>query len=116
MSRNHHSDNWKTHRGDANLVATRGSKSQAQLPATAHLPEMAMRNGILTVLVVPLIAALTAQTVAASEYYHTRTKGHVVAIKQFRNSNAWAVPSYDAKQQYWSNLAEGAQTSGIAGH
>lgn len=75
-----------------------------------------MRNGILALLVA-LVTALTAQTVAASEYHHPRIKGQVVAIKQFQKSNAWAAPSYNAmQQQYWSNLAEGAQTSGLAGH
>jgi hypothetical protein len=50
--------------------------------------EMTMRNTILTMLVVPLVAALAAQTVAASEHHYTRTRGRAVAIKQFRNSNA----------------------------
>ena len=53
-----------------------------------------MRNKILTVLVIPLVAALTAQTAAASGYHHTRTKAGSVASDQFRNSNAYA-PSLD---------------------
>jgi hypothetical protein len=52
----------------------------------------------------------------ASEHYHTRTKGRAVAIKQFRNSNAYAAPSNIAVQPGWSSLDEGAMTSGIAGH
>jgi hypothetical protein len=56
--------------------------------------EMTMRNKILTVLVIPLVAALTAQTAAASGYHHTRTKAGVAASEQFRNSNAYA-PSLD---------------------
>jgi hypothetical protein len=56
--------------------------------------EMIMRKKILTVLVIPLVAALTAQTAAASGYHHTRTKAGVAASEQFRNSNAYA-PSLD---------------------
>ena len=54
--------------------------------------EITMRKRILTVLVVPLVAALTAQAAAASRYHHTRTKGGTVASEQFRNSNAYAHP------------------------
>ena len=78
--------------------------------------EMTMRNTILTMLVVLLVAALAAQTATASEHHHTRTKGHAVAIKQFRNSNAYAAPSVIAVPSYWSNEANGAMASGIAGH
>jgi hypothetical protein len=56
--------------------------------------EMTMRKKILTVLVIPLVAALTAQAAAASGYHHTRTKAGAVASEQFRNSNAYA-PSPD---------------------
>jgi hypothetical protein len=44
-----------------------------------------------TVLVVPLIAALTAQAAAASEH-HTRTKGRAAVSAQWRNSIAYATP------------------------
>ena len=54
--------------------------------------KMTMRKKILSVLVVPLIAAMTAQAAAASGYHHTRTKGDMVASEQFRNSNAYAQP------------------------
>jgi hypothetical protein len=54
--------------------------------------QITMRKRILTVLVVPLVAALTAQAAAASGYHHTRTKGGTVASEQFRNSNAYAHP------------------------
>jgi hypothetical protein len=74
--------------------------------------EMTMRNTILTMLVV----LLAAQTATASEHHHTRTKGHAVAIKQFRNSNAYAAPSDIAVQPGWSSYDEGAMTSGVAGH
>jgi hypothetical protein len=86
------------------------------LPATARLQEITMRNVILTMLIVPLIAALTAQRAVASEHHHTRTNDRTVAIKQIRNSNAYAAPSYIAVQPGWSSLDEGAMTSGIAGH
>jgi hypothetical protein len=54
--------------------------------------EMTMRRKILTMLVVPLVAALTAQAAAASGYHHMRTKGGTVASEQIRNSNAYAPP------------------------
>jgi hypothetical protein len=78
--------------------------------------EMTMRNKILTVLVVPLIAALTAQAAAAAEHHHARTKERPVASQQFRNSNAYAAPDYIVVPSYGSSEANGAMASGIAGH
>jgi hypothetical protein len=78
--------------------------------------EMTMRKKILTVLVVPLIAALTAQAAAASEHHHTRTKGRTVASEQLRNSNVYAAPGDIAVRSGLPDYAEGAMTSGIAGH
>jgi hypothetical protein len=78
--------------------------------------EMAMRKKILTMLVVPLIAALTAQAAAASEDHHTRAKDRVAAWKTLRNSNAYAAPGDIAVPSYLSNEAESAMTSGLAGH
>jgi hypothetical protein len=75
-----------------------------------------MRKKLLVLLVVPLIAALTAQAAAASEHHHMRTKSRAVASQQFRNSNAYAAPDDIAVPSYKSNEAEGAMTSGIAGH
>jgi hypothetical protein len=75
-----------------------------------------MRKKILTVLVVPLIAALAAQSAVASEYRHTRAKHHAVASEQLRNSNAYAAPGDIAEPSYSSSLANGAMASGIAGH
>ena len=49
-----------------------------------------MQKKLITVLVVPLIAALTAQAAAASEHHHTRAKGRAVASEQWLNSNAYA--------------------------
>jgi hypothetical protein len=85
----------------------------AILPQTK--PEMTMRKKVLTVLVAPLICALTAQAAAASEHHHTPTKGRAVASEQFRNSNAYAAPGI-AEQLYLQNEDEGAMTSGLAGH
>jgi predicted lipoprotein len=78
--------------------------------------EMTMRRKLLTVLAVPLIAALTAQAAAASEHHHTRTKGRAVVSEQFRNSNAYAAPDDVAVQSEMPDYAEGAMTSGPAGH
>ena len=86
----------------------------AILPQTK--PEMTMRKKILTVLVAPLICALTAQAAAASEHHHTPTKGRAVASDQLRNSNAYAAPGNIAEQSYLQSEDEGAMTSGLAGH
>jgi hypothetical protein len=76
--------------------------------------EITMRK--FTVLVVPLIAALTAQAAAASDHY-TRAKGHAAASAQWRNSNAYAAPADIAvHSSYWTNLDNGMMASGAAGH
>jgi hypothetical protein len=74
--------------------------------------EMTMRR--LTLLVVPLIAALTAQAAAASESHQTRTKGRPMASEQFRNSNAYAAPGYSAVPSRLQQLDDGAFAG--AGH
>jgi len=74
-----------------------------------------MRRKILTLVVVPLLTALTAQAAAASEHHHARTKPRAVASEQFRNSNAYAAPGDFAVQPGWSGY-DGAMGSGIAGH
>jgi Tfp pilus assembly protein FimT len=74
-----------------------------------------MRNVILLMLVVPLMTALTAQQVVASEHHHVRAKARAVAIKQFRNSNAYVAPTDIAVQPYWSGY-DGALGAGVAGH
>ena len=71
-----------------------------------------MRHMILTVFVVPPIAAFTAQSAMASEIHDTRTWHRAAANRQFPNTNAHAAPM----QRDWSNLSESAQTSGPAGH
>jgi hypothetical protein len=109
-------------------VRTRGS-GKAQLPAAGRPSEIVdgnaispqtkrektMRSTILTMLIVPLMATFTAQTVAAAEHHHARTKARAGAIEQFRNSNAYAAPAYIAAQPYWSGY-DGAAGSGMAGH
>ncbi len=46
-----------------------------------------MRKKLLTVLLIPLIAALTAQAAAASEHHHRHAKGRAAPYEQFLNSN-----------------------------
>jgi hypothetical protein len=77
--------------------------------------EMTMRKKILTMLVVPLMAALTVQAAAASERHHTRAKGRAVACEQLRNSNAYAAPDDIAVPSYLVNEDNGAMASGPAG-
>ena len=90
---------------------------KCEVPRASDLTmEMTVRKKILTVLVVPLIAALTAQA-AAAEHHHMRTKDRAVAIERFRNSNAYAAPrGYFAVRSYLPDYDEGAMTSGLAGH
>ena|ERR1700676_3839423 len=97
--------NWSPH-----LQCIDAKTQSAIFPQTKM--EMTVRKKILSVLVVPLIATLTAQAAAASEHHHTRTKGRAVASEQWRNSNAYAAPGDIAVQ----SEAEGAMTSGLAGH
>jgi hypothetical protein len=78
--------------------------------------EMIMRKKVLTMLVVPLIAALTAQA-AASEHHHMGAKeDRAAAHEQLRNSNAYAAPGEFVVPSYLSNEDNGAMASGIAGH
>jgi hypothetical protein len=90
---------------------------KSEVPRASDLTmEMTVQKQILTVLVVPLIAALTAQA-AAAEHHHMRTKDRAVAIERFRNSNAYAAPrGYFAVRSYLPNYNEAAMTSGPAGH
>jgi hypothetical protein len=76
--------------------------------------EMTMRR--LTLLAIPLIAALTAQAAAATEHHYVRTKHRAVTNEQLLNSNAYAAPGDIGVQSGWSNEANGAMASGIAGH
>jgi hypothetical protein len=93
-----------------------------ELERISQQMEMTMRKKILTLLVAPLLAALSAQAALASEHHRTQTKHHTVAIERFRNSNAFAAPGNivapdnSAAPSYLSAEDEGAMTSGIAGH
>jgi hypothetical protein len=65
---------------------------------------MTMQKKLITVLFVPLIAALTAQAAAGSERHHRQAKGRAVPYEQFLNSNAydgsveWPKPYVDTYQ------------------
>jgi hypothetical protein len=91
-------------------------KHKPRLSAKNRKWEITMRKTILTVVSASVIATLTAQAAAASEHHHVRTKGGTVASEQWRNSNAYAAPRDIAVPSYWSNLDEGAMSSGMAGH
>ena len=75
-----------------------------------------MQKKFLTVLFIPLVAALTAQAAAASEHHRLRAGNHAVISEQLRNSNAYAAPADTAVQSGLPDYAEGAMTSGVAGH
>jgi hypothetical protein len=76
--------------------------------------EMTMRK--LTIIVIPLIAALTAQAAAASERHHARAKDRAVLSEQIRNSNAYAAPGDFPARSYLRSEDNGAMASGLAGH
>jgi len=64
-----------------------------------------MRMKLIAALVVPLIAALTAQAAAASEHHHRQAKGRAVPYEQLLNSNnayggsvEWPEPRVDTYQ------------------
>jgi len=75
-----------------------------------------MQKKLLTVLFIPLVAAITAQAAAASEHHHTRAKNRALISEQLRNSNAYAVPAGMAAQTDLPDYANGAMASGLAGH
>jgi hypothetical protein len=78
--------------------------------------EMNMQKKFLTVLFIPLVAALTAQAAAASEHHHTRANDRAALSERVRNSNAYAAPGDFAVQSSQPDYDEGAMTSGLAGH
>jgi hypothetical protein len=78
--------------------------------------ETTMQQTILTALVISLFAATAAQAKTASEHRHARTKERAAVFEKFRSSNAYAAPRDIAVQPDWSNYANGAMTSGLAGH
>jgi hypothetical protein len=104
-----------------NLVEAKNGSSHLQGEGgigefSANKMEMKMRKKVLSLLVVPLIAALTAQAAAASEHHHTQSKDRAAAWEKLRNSNAYAAPGDIAVPSYLTNEANGAMASGIAGH
>jgi hypothetical protein len=66
----------------------------------------------IALLVVPLIAASTAQAAAASERHHTRTSGRAVACEQLPN---YAARGDIAAESYWQNYANGIMAAHPAG-
>ena len=78
--------------------------------------EMNMQKKFITVLFIPLVAALAAQAAAASEHHHTRVNDRAVLSEDVRNSNAYAAPGDFAVQSSRPDYDEGAMTSGLAGH
>jgi len=75
-----------------------------------------MQRKFLTILFIPLVAAITAQAAGASEHHHTRAKNRAVISEQLRNSNAYAVPAGMATPTDMPDYANGAMASGTAGH
>lgn len=66
----------------------------------------------IALLVVPLIAASTAQVAAASERHHTRTSGRAVTREQLLN---YAARGDTAAESYWQNYANGIMAAHPAG-
>lgn len=77
--------------------------------------EMNLQKTFITVFI-PLVAALAAQTAAASEHHHTRANDRAALSEQVRNSNAYAAPDDFAAPSNRPDYDEGAMTSGLAGH
>ena len=75
-----------------------------------------MQRKFLTILFIPLVAAITAQAATASEHHHVRAKNRAAISEELRNSNAYAVPADMPTQTNLSDYANGAMASGIAGH
>jgi hypothetical protein len=79
--------------------------------------ETTMQKKFLTVLFIPLVAALTMQAAAAaSEHHYTRAKDRAAIGEQFRNSNAYDVAGDIALPARAADYDEGAMASGPAGH
>jgi hypothetical protein len=103
-------DDWRENR-PTYLIETRGFQ---RLRLTM---EMTMRK--LTILVVLLIAALTAQAATAAERHHARTKDRDVISERIRNGNAYdryIAPGYSAGPSRLQELDNGEMASGPAGH
>jgi hypothetical protein len=74
-----------------------------------------MRKTVTTALIAILVSASSTQTASAADRHVRKGAcGKVTAAQQFRYSyGSLAAPS--AEQLYYTSLANGAQTSGIAG-
>jgi hypothetical protein len=72
--------------------------------------ETKMRLTIVTVLAVLMTSAIAAEASAATRHHHTGVQKRALSCDKFRDSNAYAAPSYSP------DYSEGAMTSGIAGH
>ena len=73
-----------------------------------------MRLKLITMLAVPVLAAIAGQAATASEHHHARAKGRAVASEKFRNSNASAAPAVQSYRPDYPDYDEGAMTSGMA--
>jgi hypothetical protein len=62
-----------------------------------------------------MLALVLTQQSATAGQQHARRHHAIISQCHLRDSNAYAVPGNIAEQSYWSNLAEGAMTSGSAG-
>jgi hypothetical protein len=80
-----------------------------------NFPEMTMQKKLLTVIFIPLLAALATQAAGASERHRMRAKYHAAISEQVRNSNAYAAPADMDAPSDLSDYTEGAMTSGLAG-
>ena len=75
-----------------------------------------MQNKLITVIFIQLMAVIIVQPAAASEHHHARAKGGPAISERLRSSNAYAAPAEISAPSDMPDYAEGAMTSGIAGH
>jgi hypothetical protein len=72
-----------------------------------------MKKTILTIAASALFALSAVQLAAASEHYRGKTH-HRTANTEFRDSHAYALPTYEAAQPEWYRYSGGY--SDLAGH
>jgi hypothetical protein len=72
-----------------------------------------MRKTILTTLGSILLVASMTQMAAAVEYQgkHKAARAPTPAVQQFRNANAFALPSATAAQEDWPRYSNGAASA-----
>jgi len=73
-----------------------------------------MKKTILTIAASALLALSATQLATASEHRHGKTHHRTAANNEFRNSNAYAAPAYDASQPERYRYSGGY--SDLAGH